>query len=74
MRKPPFKVMNRLPQKVSLVAQTASVILEEIESGRWIGSLPGEHELCAQLHVSRRTVRAALKLGGDQEALRQDDS
>lgn len=53
--------MNRLPQKISLVAQAAAMILDEIESGRWIGSLPGEHELCAQLHVSRRTVRAALK-------------
>ena len=53
--------MNQLPQKISLVAQAAAVILDEIESGRWIGSLPGEHELCAQLHVSRRTVRAALK-------------
>lgn len=27
--------MNRLPQKVSLVSQTAAVLVEEIESGRW---------------------------------------
>lgn len=53
--------MNPLPQKMSLVAQTAAVVLDGIASGRWIGSLPGEHELCNQLHVSRRTVRAALK-------------
>ncbi len=52
--------MNRLPQKISLVAQTASVLLEEIQGGRWVGLLPGEHALCAQLHVGRKTLRAAL--------------
>ncbi len=52
--------MNRLPQKTSLVTQTAEVIREEIEAGRWKKWLPGEHELCSQLHVSRTTVRAAL--------------
>lgn len=57
----PDIAMNRLPQKISLAAQTAAVILEEIEAGRWVRSLPGEHELCAQLHVSRRTVRTALE-------------
>jgi len=61
MKKPSFRVVTRLPQKTSLVAQAAAAILEEIETGRWIGSLPGEHDLRAQLHVSRRTVRAALK-------------
>ncbi|MDB6025836.1 MAG: transcriptional regulator [Verrucomicrobiales bacterium] len=53
--------MKRLPQKTSLVTQTAAVIREEIEAGRWTSWLPGEHELCAQLHVSRTTVRAALE-------------
>jgi DNA-binding LacI/PurR family transcriptional regulator len=53
--------MNQLPQKTSLVAQTAAVILDRIRAGRWSVWLPGEHELSAQLHVSRRTVRAALK-------------
>src|ERR1019366_9294331 len=62
----PRKAMNRLPQKISLVAQTASVLLEEIQGGRWVGSLPGEHALCAQLHVGRKTLRAAL------EQLRQE--
>ena len=52
--------MKRLPQKTSLVAQTAAIIREEIEAGRWTKWLPGEHELCAQLHVSRTTLRGAL--------------
>lgn len=50
-----------MPQKASLVTQTVDVILEEIEAGRWTGWLPGEHELCEQLHVSRTTIRAALE-------------
>lgn len=52
---------NQLPQKISLVTQTAAVILNKIQEGRWTGWLPGEHELSAQLQVSRRTVRAALE-------------
>jgi LacI family transcriptional regulator len=42
------------------VAQTASVLLEEMQGGLWGEWLPGEHALCAQLHVSRKTLRAAL--------------
>jgi DNA-binding LacI/PurR family transcriptional regulator len=53
--------MHRLPQKVSLVAQTAAVLLEEIRGGRWVDMLPGEHALCGQLHVGRKTLRAALE-------------
>lgn len=53
--------MNRLPQKISLVSQTVAVILEEIKLERWSRWLPGEFELCARLHVSRRTIRAALQ-------------
>lgn len=53
--------MHRLPQKSSLVAQTVSVLQEGIASGRWEQWLPGEYELSAQLHVSRRTIRAALE-------------
>jgi LacI family transcriptional regulator len=65
-----WRIMNRLPQKTSLVLQTASVILEEIESGRWSRWLPGEHELCGHLHVSRRTIRAALEQLGQEGVLK----
>jgi DNA-binding LacI/PurR family transcriptional regulator len=62
--------MNRLPQRTSLVSQTAGVILEEIEAGHWARWLPGEHELCAHLHVSRRTIRAALEQLGQNGVVR----
>lgn len=52
--------MIRQPQKTSLVSQTAAILTEEIQSGRWSKYLPGERELCAQLHVSRITLRSAL--------------
>lgn len=50
----------RLPQRLSLVAQTARSLCEGIEQGRWRAHLPGERELAAQLLVSRDTIRAAL--------------
>ena len=53
--------MKQLPHKTSLVSQTATVLKDEIHSGAWKKWLPGEHELCAELHVSRVTLRAALK-------------
>jgi len=37
------------------------ILRDEISAGRWPRWLPGEHELCALLHVSRRTLRSALK-------------
>ncbi len=54
-------MMHRLPIKVSLVAQTASILREGIDAGRWVGWLPGEHALAAQLHVGRKTIRTALE-------------
>jgi LacI family transcriptional regulator len=36
------------------------VLLGEMQGGRWGEWLPGEHALCAQLHVSRKTLRVAL--------------
>ena len=52
--------MKRLPRKFSLPTETAKVLREEIQSGHWGRWLPGEHELCARLHVSRPTLRQAL--------------
>jgi len=52
--------MNRLPQKASLAAQTATILKERIASGEWHKLLPGEHALCAELQIARMTLRRAL--------------
>lgn len=53
--------MERIPQRTSLVAQTTAILRERIQSGVWTQWLPSEAELCAQLQVSRVTLRAALE-------------
>jgi DNA-binding LacI/PurR family transcriptional regulator len=52
---------NRTPQRRSLAEETTDVLREGIERGRWCETLPGEHNLCAELHVSRTTLRKALQ-------------
>jgi DNA-binding LacI/PurR family transcriptional regulator len=54
--------MDLIPKRTSLVAQTASILRECIQSGLWQELLPGEHELCKRFQVSRVTLRAALLL------------
>lgn len=49
-----------MPLRNSLVAQVVSIIRSEIASGIWQELLPSEQELCAQLHVSRTSLRLAL--------------
>lgn len=51
----------QLPHRSLLSAQTASVIEEGLRAGRWREALPGQHELCRQLLVSRKTLRTALQ-------------
>lgn len=50
-----------LPQRLSLIAQTAESLREGIRSGHWQTHLPGERKLCVELQVGRNTLRSALK-------------
>ncbi|HEY0966528.1 MAG TPA: substrate-binding domain-containing protein [Opitutaceae bacterium] len=54
--------MTILPQRHSLVSQTAAILRDEIAKGTWTEWLPGERTLCSSLQVSRNTLRAALAL------------
>ena len=39
--------MDRMPYRVSLVAEVANLMREEIRAGRWIDCLPGVRSLSA---------------------------
>lgn len=49
-----------LPQRTSLASQVVEILQQRLLAGDWTDYLPGEYELCDQLHVSRPTVRRAL--------------
>jgi len=59
--KPAKPAPCRLPQRLSLVAQTAQSLREGIRAGHWRTHLPGERQLCAHFQVGRTTLRAALE-------------
>lgn len=52
--------LNFLPQRQSLVAQTASCLRDGIAAGRWRDWLPAERTLARELSVGRNTLRRAL--------------
>jgi len=49
------------PKRHYLAEDVASIILKEIEQGRWLDWLPSERRLLRSLSVSRLTLRQALR-------------
>lgn len=52
---------SAVPQRSTLTSQTTALLESGLREGRWTGQLPGQHELCTQLGISRTTLRAALR-------------
>lgn len=52
----------QVPQRQTLAESTAQILVNQIDSGRWRESLPGERILCNELQISRPTLRQALKI------------
>jgi LacI family transcriptional regulator len=53
--------MNLVLKRPSLVSEATAALRKTLESDVWTDYLPGERVLSTQLHVSRQTLRAALK-------------
>lgn len=62
----------QIPQRPSLPAHIADVIARGLSEGQWKDELPGERRLCAQLGVSRPTLRKALAQLRQAGVLRTD--
>jgi DNA-binding LacI/PurR family transcriptional regulator len=54
--------MPHLPQRQTLVSQTADIVREGIATGLWKERLPSERMLCDRYQISRNTLRGALAL------------
>lgn len=52
---------QKIPRRISLVTQTATILRDAMASGAWGRLLPGEIALCNELQISRVTLRTALK-------------
>jgi LacI family transcriptional regulator len=53
--------MNLVLKRPSLVSEATTALRKTLKSNLWTDYLPGERVLSSQLHVSRQTLRAALK-------------
>ena len=53
--------MNLVLKRPSLVSEATAALRKNLKSDLWTDYLPGERVLSSQLHVSRQTLRAALK-------------
>jgi LacI family transcriptional regulator len=55
------RIMNLVLNRPSLVSEATAALRKTLKSDLWTDYLPGERVLSLQLHVSRQTLRAALK-------------
>lgn len=46
---------------LNLTEQVAEHLRRELARGRWVGLMPGKHELAAEFEVNNKTVEAALR-------------
>lgn len=58
-----------IPQRISLVEQTVTILLDGIERHTWGEWLPSERVLCQQLKISRPTLRRALNQLKEQDVV-----
>jgi GntR family transcriptional regulator len=64
----PIMIKLERPRHVTLTAATANTLIEAIQDGKFVAGsqLPSENELIQLLHVSRTTLREALRVLEEQ--------